>query len=76
MKKWNNPSLEELDLNATAYSPAGGSRVDGAYNSNDGKFYYPTYGPSGGADDGNPHLTGNDPSIVPAGGNGSFTVVD
>ena len=62
MKKWNNPSIEELDLNATAYSPAGGSRLDGAYQSNDGKYKYETFGPSSG-NEGKPILNGNDPSI-------------
>ena len=77
MKKWNNPSIEELDLNATAYSPAGGNRQDGAYKSNDGKYNYQTYGPSGGEDDGTPHIAGNDPSgALPITGNGSFTWVD
>ena len=75
MKKWNNPSIEELDLNATAYSPAGGNRLDGAYRSNDGKYNYPTYGPSGG-DEGEVHMNGNDPSVGGHGakGNGFITV--
>ena len=63
MKKWNNPSIEELDLNATAYSPAGGTRQDGAYMSNDGHYNYNTYGPSGGEDDGTPAIHGNHPGI-------------
>lgn len=48
MKIWNQPSLEELDLNATAYSPNGGSTEDGMYVSEDGLYHDFTYGPSGG----------------------------
>lgn len=47
MKIWNQPSLEELDLSATAYSEKKGSVVDGSYVSGDGKYEIPTYGPSG-----------------------------
>ena len=66
MKKWNNPSIEELDLNATAYSPAQGNRIDGTYKSYDGAFTHHSYAPSG-ADNGEPHLTGNHPGKVPKG---------
>lgn len=47
MKIWNEPSMEELNVNATAYSPDGGKFVDGTYKSNDGKYIDNTYGPSG-----------------------------
>ena len=47
MKKWNQPALEELELNATAYAPEMGSKVDGSYVSKDGQFTYFTYCPSG-----------------------------
>ena len=47
MKKWNQPALEELDLNATAYAPEQGSKVDGSYISTDGKYVHYTYCPSG-----------------------------
>ena len=47
MKTWNQPMIEELDLNATAYSPAGGTVIDGSYVSRNGKYDIPTYGPSG-----------------------------
>lgn len=75
MKKWSNPSLEELSLNATAYSPAGGTRIDGTYQSYDGQFTHRSYGASSG-DSGTPGLTGNDPSVVPAGQDSGFVKVD
>lgn len=62
MKKWNTPSVEELNLNATAYNPAGGNNVDGAYLSKDGKYTYNTFAPSSG-NAGTPIVNGNDPSI-------------
>ena len=31
MKIWNNPSLEELDVNMTASSPTGNTEDDGLY---------------------------------------------
>ena len=40
--------MEELNVRATAYSPNGGMIEDGAYQSNDGKYTIPTYGPSSG----------------------------
>lgn len=64
MKLWNVPSLEEMDLKATAYSPAGGNRLDGTYNSYDGKFTHKSFGSSSG-DSGTPSLAGNDPSKSP-----------
>lgn len=49
MKKvWNTPEFETLNVNATAYSPAGGTVQDGAYISNDGVYNIPTYAPSSG----------------------------
>lgn len=68
MKKWNNPSIEELDLNATAYSPAKGSRIDGTYKSYDGEFTHHSYSASTG-DSGTPSLAGNHPGKVPKDGN-------
>lgn len=47
MKIWNQPMLEELDLNATAYAPSKGTVVDGSYVSTDTQFTEYTYGPSG-----------------------------
>ena len=73
MKKWNNPSLEELNLNATAYNPAGGNRVDGSYKSNDSRYTYDTFASSSG-NSGTPALTGNDPSRVSRDSDG-FVVV-
>lgn len=61
MKHWNTPSLDELNLNATAYNPLGGSSVDGSYISNDGKYKYDTFAPSSG-NAGTPDMNGNDPS--------------
>lgn len=74
MKKWNTPSLEELSLNATAYSPSSGSRVDGVYLSKDGLYTHNSYGGSDG-NSGTPILSSNHPGIVPAGSNG-FVHVD
>lgn len=48
MKTWNNPVIEELGVKATEYDPAGGTKVDGTYNSYDGKYSFDTYGPSTG----------------------------
>lgn len=49
MKKvWNTPELETLNVNATAYNPKAGNKVDGAYVSEDGKYNIPTYAPSSG----------------------------
>ena len=48
MKAWSRPAVEELSVRATAYSPVGGIVEDGAYQSNDGKYTIPTYGPSSG----------------------------
>ena len=47
MKTWNQPSLVELDLTATAYSPDSGSKVDGFYVDRDGVTTHYTYCPSG-----------------------------
>lgn len=47
MKIWNQPSLEELDMSATAYAPEKGNKVDGIYVSEDGKYTHYTYCPSG-----------------------------
>lgn len=44
MKKWNNPELQELEINATAYAPKGGYTKDGSYTSDDGKYNIPTFG--------------------------------
>lgn len=74
MKKWNTPSIEELDLNATAYSPAGGNRLDGAYKSTDGKYNIPTYGASSG-DNGEVRMNGNDPTITDHGARTDFITV-
>ena len=70
MKKWNNPSLEELSLSATAYHPDGGSKYDGTYQSNDGQYTDHTYGPSSG-NAGKPYLKGNNPPDYPAIGKGA-----
>ena len=32
MKTWKNPTIEELDVNQTAYSISGNSADDGFYN--------------------------------------------
>ena len=48
MKIWNRPAVEELTVRATAYSPVGGIKEDGVYQSDDGKYTIPTYGPSSG----------------------------
>lgn len=74
MKQWNNPTIEEMALNATAYSPDGGARQDGAYTSRDGVFNIPSYGGSDG-DNGVPGIAGNDPSINPS-GTGGFVQVN
>ena len=47
MKTWNQPAIEELNLAATAYAEIPGAFVDGSYNSDDGTYEIPTYGPSG-----------------------------
>lgn len=47
MKTWNQPALEELNLNATAYAGNPGVVVDGSYTSSDGNYEIPTFGPSG-----------------------------
>ena len=47
MKNWNQPAIEELDLNSTAYAPEKGSKIDGSYVSEDGKYTHNTYCPSG-----------------------------
>ena len=46
MKAWSQPEMEELNVRATAYSPKGGLIEDGVYQSDDGKYTIPTYGPS------------------------------
>lgn len=48
MKTWNIPEIEELSVKATAYDPQGGNTEDGVYQSYDGKYEIPTYGPSSG----------------------------
>ena len=48
MKQWENPKIQELDINATAYNPKGGFKKDGSYTSEDGLFNIPTYGLSTG----------------------------
>ena len=48
MKAWSQPEMEELNVRATAYSPKGGLIEDGVYQSDDGKYTIPTYGPSSG----------------------------
>lgn len=48
MKTWSQPEVEELNVRATAYSPVGGMVEDGVYQSDDGKYTIPTYGPSSG----------------------------
>ena len=48
MKTWNTPSVEEMEVKATAYDPNGGTKVDGQYVSEDGKYNFYTYGPSSG----------------------------
>lgn len=49
MKKvWNTPEFETLNVNATAYSPYGGTYQDGCYSSYDGDFNIPTFAPSSG----------------------------
>ena len=48
MKAWSQPEVEELNVRATAYSPKGGLIEDGVYQSDDGKYTIPTYGPSSG----------------------------
>lgn len=48
MKNWTEPTLVELNLNATAYAPEKGTTVDGSYVSKDGQHTYYTYAPSGG----------------------------
>lgn len=50
MKKmnWSEPTVSELNINETAYSPDGGNTKDGAYISKDGQYTIPTYGPSTG----------------------------
>lgn len=50
MKKneWKTPVLTELKINKTEYNPNGGNTEDGAYTSKDGKYNFPTYGPSTG----------------------------
>lgn len=50
MKKWNNPAIEEIDLNATEYAPTGGYLKDGTFLGNDKRtvdFYGPSSGNSG-----------------------------
>ena len=47
MKNWTEPTLVELNLDATAYAPENGHVVDGSYVSTDGNYHIPTYGPSG-----------------------------
>lgn len=47
MKKWNRPEVTELNVRDTMYSPMEGSKVDGSYISEDGKYVLYTYGPSG-----------------------------
>ena len=50
MKKWNNPAIEEIDLNATEYAPTGGYKKDGFFQGNDNRnvdFYGPSSGNSG-----------------------------
>lgn len=58
MKKWTIPAVEELSLSATAYSQLRTSKVDGTYNSNDGKFTNDTYGVSG-SNNGEPKVVYN-----------------
>ncbi|WP_155832292.1 hypothetical protein [Butyrivibrio sp. MC2013] len=58
MKTWNTPVVEELGVQATAYSPLSGTREDGHYESDDGKYYKPTYGPS--SNSGTPEVIVND----------------
>lgn len=48
MKTWNTPSVEEMEVKATAYDPAGGNKEDGVYISYDQKYTQYTYGPSSG----------------------------
>lgn len=48
MKLWHTPSLEELNVNATAYAVGGGSHVDGAYQNTDGSYTRYTYASSSG----------------------------
>lgn len=61
MKAWSQPEMEELNVRATAYSPKGGLIEDGVYQSDDGKYTIPTYGPcpAGG--------TGGSPVLLVAG---------
>lgn len=77
MKLWNVPSLEELNLRATAYHPDGGSHVDGSYRAYDKSFTENTFAPSSG-NAGDPFIKGNDYRTVPidADGNSNFTGVN
>ena len=47
MKKWDSPAFIELNVKSTAYSKQGGTKQDGWYDSYDGRYHDPTYGPSG-----------------------------
>ena len=51
MKTWNQPTMEELDLSATAYGNINSPCVDGSYTSTDGKYTKETYGGSCGVEE-------------------------
>ena len=46
MKTWNQPTLEELDLSATAFTNTSGINADGSYSINDGRYDYFHINPS------------------------------
>ena len=58
-KTWNSPKIEELEITATAYSPASGTIQDGEYINYDTGEREPFYRPSGSKPSGNkPIITG------------------
>lgn len=43
MKTWKTPEVKDLAISNTEYFALKGTHQDGAYTSNDGKYYTPTY---------------------------------
>lgn len=43
MKTWSKPSIKKLDISSTEYFAITGTKVDGHYTSDDGKYEQYTY---------------------------------